>query len=145
MSSAFVECFELKSIAINSPTITSLSATFNGCSSLRRAEVIAPNATTAANCFIACQLLTDVTLHTKANAARTTTYSKANMLSWINDLSGSSVAMSVASCNLNAAALNRIFTDLGTVTSATITITGTPGAATCNRSIATAKGWTVMG
>lgn len=145
MSSAFVECFELKSIVINSPTITSLSATFNGCISLRRAEVIAPNATSAANCFISCQLLTDVTLHTKANAARTTTYSKANMLSWINDLSGSSVAMSVASCNLNAAALNRIFTDLGTVASATITITGTPGAATCNRSIATSKGWTVTG
>ena len=145
MSSAFVNCYELKTITINTPTITSLSATFNGCLSLRRAEVIAPNATSAANCFIACQLLTDVKLHTKANAARTSTYTKANMLSWINDLSGSSVVMSVASCNLNAAALNRIFTDLGTVTSATITITGTPGAATCDRSIATAKGWTVTG
>ena len=145
MSSAFVNCYELKTITINTPTITSLSATFNGCISLRRAEVIAPNAASAANCFISCLLLTDVTLHTKANAARTSTYTKANMLSWINDLSGSSVAMSVASCNLNAAALNRIFTDLGTVTSATITITGTPGAATCDRSIATAKGWTVTG
>ena len=143
MSSAFVNCYELKTITINTPTITSLSATFNGCISLRRAEVIAPNAASAANCFISCLLLTDVTLHTKANAARTSTYTKANMLSWINDLSGSSVVMSVASCNLNAAALNRIFTDLGTVTSATITITGTPGAATCNRSIATSKGWTV--
>ena len=145
MSSAFVNCYELKTITINTPTITSLSATFNGCISLRRAEVIAPNAASAANCFISCLLLTDVTLHTKANAARTSTYTKANMLSWINDLSGSSVVMSVASCNLNAAALNRIFTDLGTVTSATITITGTPGAATCDRSIATAKGWTVTG
>lgn len=145
MSSAFVNCYELKTITINTPTITSLSATFNGCLSLRRAEVIAPNATTAANCFIACQLLTDVTLHTKANAARTTTYNKANMLSWINDLSRSSAVLSVASCNLNAAALNRIFTDLGTATSATITITGTPGAAACDRSIATAKGWTVTG
>lgn len=145
MTSAFVNCYELKTITINTPTITSLSATFNGCLSLRRAEVIAPNATTAANCFIACQLLTDVTLHTKANAARTSTYTKANMLSWINDLSGSSITVSLASCNLNAAALNRIFTDLGTVTTATITITGTPGAATCDRSIATAKGWTVTG
>lgn len=145
MTSAFVNCYELKTITINTPTITSLSATFNGCLSLRRAEVIAPNATSAANCFIACQLLTDVTLHTKANAARTNTYTKANMLSWINDLSGSSMAMSVASCNLNTAALNRTFTNLGTVTSATITITGTPGAATCDRSIATAKGWTVTG
>ena len=145
MSSAFVNCYELKTITINSPTITSLSATFNGCLSLRRAEVIAPNATSAANCFISCPMLTDVTLHTAATASRATTYSKANMVSWINDLSGSSVALSVASCNLNAAALNRLFTDLGTVTSGTITITSTPGAATCNRSIATSKGWTVTG
>ena len=145
MSSAFVDCFELKTITINAPTITSLSATFNGCLSLRRAEVIAPAATSAANCFIACPMLTDVTLHTTATANRTNTYSKSNMVSWINDLSGSSMTTSVASCNLNAAALNRIFTDLGTVASGTITITSTPGAATCNRSIATSKGWTVTG
>ena len=145
MSSAFVECFELKTITINAPTITSLSATFNGCLSLRQAEVIAPAATSAASCFIACPMLTDVTLHTTATATRTNTYSKSNMVSWINDLSGSTAVQSVASCNLNAAALNRIFTDLGTVASGTITITGTPGAATCDRSIATAKGWTVTG
>ena len=145
MSSAFVECFELKTITINAPTITSLSATFNGCLSLRRAEVIAPAATSAANCFIACPMLTDVTLHTTATATRTNTYSKSNMVSWINDLSGSSAVLSVASCNLNAAALNRIFTDLGTVTSGVITITNTPGGATCDRSLATAKGWTVTG
>ena len=112
---------------------------------MRRAEVIAPNATTAANCFRGCPLLTDVTLRTKADAARTSTYSASNMVSWINDLSRSSVALSVASCNLNAAALNKVFTDLGTVASGTITITSTPGAATCNRSLATAKGWTVTG
>ena len=145
MSSAFVDCFELKTITINAPTITSLSATFNGCLSLRRAEVIAPAATSAASCFIACPLLTDVTLHTTATAARTNTYSKSNMVSWINDLSGSTAVLSVASCNLNAAALNRLFTDLGTVTSGTIAIASTPGAATCNRSLATAKGWTVTG
>ena len=145
LSSAFANCFELKTITINAPTITSLSATFNGCLSLRRAEVIAPAATSAANCFIACPMLTDVTLHTTATASRTNIYSKSNMVSWINDLSGSSAVLSVASCNLNAAALNRIFTDLGTVTSGVITITSTPGAATCNRSLATAKGWTVTG
>lgn len=46
---------------------------------------------------------------------------------------------------LDAAALNEIFTNLGTANSgATITITGNPGANTCNQSIATAKGWTVI-
>lgn len=145
MTSTFVDCFELKTITINAPSITTLSATLDGCTSLRRAVVIAPAAISAANCFRGCPLLTDVTLHTTAAAARTTTYSRSNMVSWINDLSGSSAVLSVASCNLNAAALNRIFTDLGTVTSGVITITSTPGAATCNRSLATAKGWTVTG
>jgi hypothetical protein len=45
---------------------------------------------------------------------------------------------------LDAAALNEIFTNLGTAASgATITISGNPGAATCNQSLATDKGWTV--
>jgi hypothetical protein len=48
-------------------------------------------------------------------------------------------------CNLNAAALNQVFTDLPTVTSKTINITGCTGSAGCTRSIATAKGWTVTG
>ena len=145
MTSTFVDCFELKTITINAPSITTLAATLDGCTSLRRAVVIAPAAISAANCFRGCPLLTDVTLHTTATASRSNTYSKSNMVSWINDLSGSTAVQSVASCNLNAAALNRIFTDLGTVTSGVITITSTPGAATCNRSIATAKGWTVTG
>ena len=143
MTSTFVNCHELKTITINSPTITTLSATLDGCTSLRRAEVIAPAAISAANCFRGCPLLTDVTLHTKASASRSNTYHRSNMIAWINDLSGSSMTTSVASCNLNAAALNRIFTDLGTVTSGVITITNTPGGATCDRSLATAKGWTV--
>lgn len=145
MTSTFVNCLELKTITINSPTITTLSATLDGCTSLRRAEVIAPDAISAAYCFRGCPLLTDVTLHTKASASRSNTYAKSNMIAWINDLSGSSMTTSVASCNLNAAALNRIFTDLGTVASGVITITNTPGGATCDRSLATAKGWTVTG
>ena len=41
--------------------------------------------------------------------------------------------------------LNKLFVDLGTpAASAQIDIRNTPGAATCDRSIATAKGWTVL-
>ena len=145
MTSAFAGCYGLKSITLNAPTITSLSTTFDGCNSLRRAEVIAPAATSAAYLFRGCALLTDVTLHTAAGASRNNTYNRSDMISWINDLSASTMTVSVSYCNLNAAALNKIFTDLGTVTSGTITISYAPGAATCNRSIATAKGWTVTG
>lgn len=55
-------------------------------------------------------------------------------------------SLSVSGSQLDAAALNTLFTNLGTAADAAqkITITGTPGAASCDRSIATAKGWTVI-
>ena len=58
---------------------------------------------------------------------------------------GLKFAISFADCKLSAAALNEIFTNLGTASAQTITIINNYGAATCNRSIATAKGWTVTG
>ncbi len=58
---------------------------------------------------------------------------------------GSSPQVNVSYTSLAAAALNTLFGDLPTVTGKTINITGCPGAATCTRSIATGKGWTVTG
>ena len=58
---------------------------------------------------------------------------------------GASPQVNVSFTSLGTAALDQLFTDLPTVTSRTINITGTPGAATCTRSIATSKGWTVTG
>jgi hypothetical protein len=58
---------------------------------------------------------------------------------------GSSPQIQLAYTNLSAAAIDQVFTDLPTVTSKTIDITGATGAATCTRSIATAKGWSVTG
>jgi hypothetical protein len=46
---------------------------------------------------------------------------------------------------LDTAALDQLFTDLPTIAGKTINITGCPGAPTCNRSIATGKGYTVIG
>jgi hypothetical protein len=47
--------------------------------------------------------------------------------------------------NMSADALNLMFTNCGTaLTNATISITGNPGSATCNTSIATGKGFTVV-
>jgi hypothetical protein len=56
---------------------------------------------------------------------------------------GTSPQINVSFTSMDATALNQLFTDLPTVTSRTITVVGCPGAATCNTSIATAKGWTV--
>lgn len=57
---------------------------------------------------------------------------------------GMVVDVDFSGCNLATAALNTIFSNLGTVSGKTITITGNPGAGTCNQSIATGKGWTVV-
>ena len=58
---------------------------------------------------------------------------------------GSSPHINVSYTSLDAAALNLLFGDLPTLVGKAINITGCPGAATCTRSIATAKGWVVMG
>jgi len=50
--------------------------------------------------------------------------------------------ISFVGCNLGAAALNTIYTNLA-VAAKTITVTGNPGQAGSTKSIATLKGWTV--
>jgi hypothetical protein len=56
--------------------------------------------------------------------------------------------LNLSGCNLNAAALNQVFEDLGTtnpaIGSGLIQVQGNPGALTCNTSIATAKGYIVI-
>ena len=60
--------------------------------------------------------------------------------------SGIRYSISYASGKLSSSALNDIFSGLGTgVASPTIIITNNPGAATCDRAIATGKLWTVSG
>ena len=60
-------------------------------------------------------------------------------------ITGFKFTHSYANQLLSATELNNIFTNLGTANSgASITITGNAGSATCNQSIATAKGWTVI-
>ena len=55
-------------------------------------------------------------------------------------------SISVAGTAMQADDLNSMFSVLGQAGGTqVVTITGTPGAATCNRSIATNKGWTVTG
>ena len=51
---------------------------------------------------------------------------------------------SVENAKMSASALNEMFSILPTVTGQTVTITGNYGASTCDTTIATAKGWTVV-
>jgi hypothetical protein len=56
---------------------------------------------------------------------------------------GTSPQINVSFTSMDDTALNQLFTDLPTISSKTITVVGCPGAATCDTSIATTKGWTV--
>jgi hypothetical protein len=75
----------------------------------------------------------------------TNTFNGASSLSRCQ-ITGTNATISFAYCSLGATELNEIFSGLSaTGAGKTITITGNPGAATCSRSIATAKGWAVSG
>ena len=83
------------------------------------------------------------------NGISPTQFNKLNSLrlfnTGANQWTGTSPHINVSYCDLGIAALNQLFTDLTTITTKTINITGCTGAAGCTRSIATAKGWTVTG
>jgi hypothetical protein len=62
-------------------------------------------------------------------------------------LPGISKTFTINGSKLDASALNALFGDLKDLTgfaSQTITITGNPGAATCDKTIATNKNWVVV-
>lgn len=53
--------------------------------------------------------------------------------------------LTIMSCGLETEALNNLMTDLPTITNgSTLKITGNPGSATCDTTIATKKGWKVV-
>jgi surface protein len=106
----------------------SWSSTFNNCFSLTTVKNLdlsdAPNSSALSSLFTGCRSLRTIT--------------------WVAG-KGPRFSFSVGSTMLDAAQLNTMFTNLPTITGQTVTITSCPGAATCDRSIATGKGWTVTG
>lgn len=64
----------------------------------------------------------------------------------INSLfTGNAPHINVSYTNLDSNALNLLFSDLPTISGKTINISGALGASTCDKSLATSKGWTVVG
>ena len=111
-------------IKINSVDISSSTTISHVCAyspTLTEVHFIGcSNVTVTTNAFIGCNGLEKLTLN------------------------GLTVGISLANCSMGAEAINDLFTSLGTASgSQTITVTGNPGAGTCNTTIATAKGWTV--
>lgn len=124
-SSMFDGCSKLTAVPTGFSTAlaTNIDYMFNNCSALTSIPALnCSNVTTAPSSFAYCTNVTSI------------------------GITGIRVSFSIQGCKLQAAALNTLFTNLGLANAgATVTITSNPGAATCDRSIATAKGWTVVG
>ena len=133
MINMFSNCYSLQSLdlsSFNTSLVTNMNAMFNNCNSLQSLDLSAT-------------LLSAVS--SAANFAGFTS----GTISLIKcRLPQVKWAFSVASNPLSATALNELFTDLFDLTALAtqaITITGCLGAATCNKTIATNKNWTVIG
>ena len=160
--SAVQRCYSLKTLTLpttQTSLLNSLSNTFNACMSLTTINNTANLGSTSAGSTIyingisndAMDSLTTLSFSCKFSQLQlqgTVSISTAlTSLRLLNNGAGqyASGGINVSYTSLGAVALDQLFTDLPTIVSKTITITGTPGAATCTRSIATAKGWTVTG
>jgi hypothetical protein len=147
----FINCTSLETApAINTAKGTNVNAMFSGCTSL----TLVPNLSTAnvnaassmVNMFNACSSLSNIgTIVGNAVPASTsynTMFATCTSLSRA-DLQQFDFTFTIANCNFGATDLNNIFSNLATIVAQTITVTGNPGAATANTTIATGKGWTV--
>ena len=73
-----------------------------------------------------------------------TTFRNANFLISLKD-SGTTQSLSLTNSNMSAVTINTLFTQLPiTIETATINVSGNPGAATCDPTIATSKGYIVV-
>jgi hypothetical protein len=125
--------------------ITNFTAMFYGCSSLQSIPLLNTAAgTNFSYMFQNCYSLQSIPLlNTAAGTSFTSMFQNCSSLQK-GALSGTKYSISYSACKLSAAALNEIYTNLGTASDTqTITVTNNWGTASDDPSIATAKGWTV--
>jgi hypothetical protein len=147
-ASAFQNCASLKKIAgitNNTKTVTSTASMFSGCNSLEVAPLFDTSSVTSnmSSMFSNCLNLKTIPAYSTASCTAMGTFCN-SAYSVTRILTPIKFTNSIANLKLSADALNELFTILPTVTGQTLTITGNPGTDTCNTSIATAKGWTVV-
>ena len=168
LSNLFASCSNINRISLNIPLATNLNNLATNAYSLQELEINGGNLLNLQTSFSFCNALKKVTLTGTQNV--TDMYglfyqnssireivvdatSVGNAALFADDafclekliMTGLKVGTSLKNTLLSAQALNDFFTSLGTATgSQTITITGSYGAATCDTTIATAKGFTVV-
>lgn len=150
-SSMWRGCLNMESLQVFAlPVCTNLSSFVRTCSSLLSfPEFNVSAASNVANMFDGCTSLRRIAnlnfsaVNSTANAA--SLFNTCNSLA-IGRTSGLTFTVSYVNCQLSQSEILQIFTGLGTAAGAqTITITGNPGASGVPTTIATSKGWTVVG
>jgi len=168
LASAFINCFALKTLTLPTTQMTSvntISGMLSGCGNLTTINNLNRIGSTTATPSVTGNLGQSTSSASYASLITSLSFScpfsafsffgtpnilnKLNSLRLLNAGAGQYAAgsphINISYNNLSATALNQVFTDLPTLSGKTINITGCTGAATCTRSIATAKGWTVTG
>jgi hypothetical protein len=143
----FLYCQSLLSVgSINLPNANSTQNLFGGCATLKKIGDITTGSSLSniVQMFFNCFALENINISNCSGITNTTNaFLNCRALKSII-LTGITVGFNVSYSMLEADALNALFTSLGTASgSQTIIVTGNPGAATCDTSIATGKGFTV--
>ena len=151
LSQAFRNCVSLKEVIVGDMTsLVSVYFLFTGCSAVNYISIgNCPILWNAATVFNGCQALIRVELgQTPLLRDFTNVQAMYNLRALVFDgcnfAAGAAAPIAINFSGLDAAALNDLFTSLDTVTGKTITVTGSVGASSCDTSIATSKGWTVV-
>lgn len=143
----FYECNSLRSVSTTAPIdVSSGNAMFYRCYNLLIAPPIRLVGTKSAfNMFNSCTSLTEIPPSDFTGVSNMGgVFAGCTSLTRIR-ITGIGLSFSIADCKLQANELNELFSGLVAGTSRTVTITGNPGAAFCDKTIATSKGWTVTG
>jgi hypothetical protein len=146
-TSMFYNCYSLQTVPLfNLAACTNATSMFQNCSSLQTVPLFNLAAcTSATSMFQNCSSLQTVPLFNLA-ACTNALQMFSSCPSLVKGVcSGTKTSISYTSNKLSATELNAIYTALATVVGQTITVTGNWGAATDNPTIATSKGWTVIG
>lgn len=130
MGAMFLDCKALEELPVlDTSSVTEMAQMFIGCGALREVE------------FTDCSNVISADFMLGTSVAETQAASLERLI-----LPGLTRGFELQNTQMSASALNDFFDSLGTASgSQTINITGAPGAATCDKSIATAKGWTITG
>ncbi len=146
MQSMFQLCYTLTTVPLfNTASVTNMLSMFYNCFALQTVPLFnTASVQNMGNMFQGCPLLKSVTLNLSSVSILSNPFNGTTNIDTLI-LNGCRYGFNIASNEMSATALNALFTSLGTaVGSQTITITGNPGASTCDTTIATSKGFTVV-